>query len=88
MTEAEHNRMRFITQQAKLTVWIRQRHDGQWEAIDWYGTVLCVSKYRANCEHEVKQMSSDASKGIYAIATIVEPRKRQPERKPKGMRRF
>lgn len=73
-------RMRYIYAHAKLTVWIRQSSDGMWEALDWYGTVMCHSKYRADVEREVKDMSHDLSKNIYAIATITEPKRRRPTR--------
>jgi 23S rRNA G2069 N7-methylase RlmK/C1962 C5-methylase RlmI len=70
-------RQRFIYAHAKLTVWVRQTSDGLWEAMDWYGTVLCFGKYRAEVEREVKEMTHDFSKNIYAVATITEPKRRR-----------
>lgn len=79
MTEHERaNRQRFIYAHAKLTVWIRQTSDRTWEAMDWYGTVLATSRYRAEIEAIVQEMSYDLSKNIYAIAVITEPKRRRP----------
>jgi hypothetical protein len=86
MTDKEA-RARWIDSIIKLTVWIRQRHDGQWEAIDWTGNVVAFNKYRASCEHDVRQKAADPSNGIYAYAIVVEPKERQPKRRPKGTRR-
>lgn len=78
MTEHERaNRQRFIYAHAKLTVWIRQTSSGDWEAMDWYGNVMGVAKYRAEIEGKVKELSNDLSKNIYAIATITEPKRRR-----------
>lgn len=81
-------RMRFVTEMAKLTVWIRQATNGQWEAIDWQGHLIAFGKYRSGVEWEVRQMAADAANGIYATAVIIDPRDRQSKRKPKGMRRY
>lgn len=86
MTE-QTARARFVDAYAKLTVWIRQRSDGDWEAIDWYGVVMARGKYRSTVTYEVNQMAADPTKNIYAVAVIVEPKSRQPKRKAKGMRR-
>lgn len=80
-------RMRFVTEMAKLTVWIRQCHDGRWEAIDWYGKLITTGRYRASVEHEVRQVASIEVNCIYATAVIIDPKDRQSKRKPKGMRR-
>jgi hypothetical protein len=72
-------RQRFIYAHAKLTVWIRQTKDG-WEAMDWYGTVMATATHRSAIEAAMKEMSSDFSKNIYAIATITEPKRRRPAR--------
>lgn len=81
-------RAQYVSDMARRTVWIRQKTDGQWEAIDWYGTVITFSKYRASVEYDVKQMASSVVTNIYAIATVTPPENRQPHRKPKGMRRY
>ncbi len=71
------NRQRFIYAHAKLTVWVRQTSLGDWEAMDWYGNIMAVSRYRAEIEAKVKELAYDLSKNIYAIATITEPRRRR-----------
>lgn len=81
MTEHERaNRQRFIYAHAKLTVWIRQRSDGVWEAMDWYGTILYFSKYRADVESTINQMAAQKHNNIYAVSTIIEPGRRRPKR--------
>lgn len=81
-------RMRFVTEMAKLTVWIRQATDGRWEAIDWYGKLITTNRYRSSVEWEVRQMAAQESNCIYATAVIIDPKDRQSKRKPKGMRRY
>lgn len=87
MTDQEA-RARYVRAMAASTVWIRQRIDGQWEAINWEGKVVCFGRFRSTTEYEVKQMAAHAINNIYAVTTIVAPNKRQPKRRPKGMRRF
>ncbi len=70
-------RAQYVSDTARRTVWIRQRTDGMWEAIDWYGTVVFWSKYRSECEKGVKEMATSAVTNIYAIAVITEPSKRR-----------
>lgn len=79
-TDEATARMRFVYAHAKLTVWIRQRSDDQWEAIDWYGRVLYFSKYRADVEGAINQMAAQKHNNIYAVATITEPGRRRPFR--------
>lgn len=81
-------RAQFVSDTARRTVWLRQRTDNQWEAIDWYGTVITFGKFRASVEAEVKRMAASPVTNIYAVAVITPPEKRQPHRKPKGMRRY
>lgn len=73
-------RAQYVSDTARRTVWIRQKTDGQWEAIDWYGTVISFGKYRYSVEADVKQMASSVVSNIYAIATITEPKRRRPHR--------
>lgn len=78
--DAATARMRFIYEHAKLTIWIRQCSDGNWEAMDWYGQIIANGRHRVDVERAVKDMSHDFSKNIYAIATITEPKRRRPYR--------
>jgi hypothetical protein len=68
--EARHLYVHLI---AARTVWIRQRHDGQWEAINWEGNVVAFSKYRASCEHEVVRLAGNSLNNIHATAVVVDP---------------
>ena len=70
-------RAQYVSDTARRTVWIRQRTDGEWEAIDWYGTVITFSKYRTDCEREVQRMARSPVTNIYAIATVTLPENRR-----------
>lgn len=70
-------RAQYVSDTARRTVWIRQRTDKQWEAIDWYGTVISLGKYRASVEADVKEMANSMVSNIYAIATVTDPSKRR-----------
>ena len=87
MTDQEA-RARYVRAMAASTVWIRQRIDGQWEAINWQGSVVVFGKFRATVEYEAKQLAANSLNNIYAVTTIVAPNKRQPKRRAKGMRRY
>ena len=82
MTDQEA-RQRYVRAMPAATVWIRQRIDGQWEAIDWMGKVVAFSKYRSDCEREARAMASVPLNCIYAVTVITEPRDRKV-----GVRRY
>ena len=70
-------RAQYASDTARRTAWIYQRTDGQWEAIDWHGTVLYSSKYRIDVEQGVKQLANDAINNIHAIAVVTPPSRRR-----------
>lgn len=72
MTDAEA-RAKYVQSMAKLTVWIRQTIDGQWEAINWKGEVLATHKFRVDCESAVQSLARDPANNIYAYSVIVAP---------------
>ncbi len=71
-------RMRFVTEMARLTVWIRQRSDGRWEAIDWEGKVLSSNKNHGLLHREIHAMAGVEINRIWAITTVIAPNKRRP----------
>lgn len=71
-------RMKYITEMAKLTVWIYQRSDRFWEAVDWQGNVLATNKSRNDIDATLRGMACDPMKGIWAIAYITPPEDRRP----------
>lgn len=72
--------MRLVYTYARLTVWIWQRADGEWEAVDWYGTVLATGRLRSDVESAANALASQPHKNIYAVATVTEPQRRRPNR--------
>lgn len=83
MTDA---RMKYVTNIAKLTVWVYQRSDGYWEAVDWQGDVLATDKRQGDLDMRLREMACNPMKGIWAIAYVTAPEDRRPY-KSKPVRR-
>jgi hypothetical protein len=81
-------RAQYVSDMARRTVWVRQRTDHKWEAIDWMGRVVGQSRYRVALEHDLTQMASMPISNIHAIAKVVPPSNRQPNRKVKVKGRY
>ena len=73
-----HARMKYITEMAKLTVWIYQNRDRTWEAVDWQGDIVATSSSRNDIDATLRGMACDPRKGIWAIAYITSPEDRRP----------
>lgn len=77
MTEREA-RARYIDSMMKLTVWVRQRPDGSWEAIDYHGGVIAGARLRNEVDIQLRNMACNKANGIHAIAYVTAPEDRRP----------
>lgn len=68
------------------TVWIVRAEDGQFKAVDHMGTVLACDKYQSGLRYQMQQEAQE--RNILAIAVVVQPKNRQPNRKPRRYRRY
>jgi len=70
-------RSNYVESMAKLTVWIRQRSDHQWEAIDYYGACIAVANTRGEIDMTVRAMARDNRNNIWCIAHVTAPSDRK-----------
>ncbi len=77
MTDKEA-REGYVRAIAVRTVWLRQRYDGLWEAIDWFGKVISVNKNHGLLHREIHAMAGVEINNIWAITTVVSPHRRRP----------
>ena len=76
MTDREA-RARYIDCMSRLTIWIRQRSNGRWEAIDWYGNCIAEGRTTGEVDRTVRAMARDNGNNIWCIATVTAPEKRR-----------
>ena len=66
---------------AANTIWIYQKAKHDWRAVFDNGNEFAQGKFGSSLEHTVRKRISDEGLDIYAVATVVDPSKRQPNRR-------
>ena len=66
---------------AHRTIWIYQITKHHWRAVDANGKEFATGKFGSSLEHTVRKRISDEGLDIVAVAMVVNPAKRQPNRR-------
>lgn len=66
---------------ANQTIWIYQQAKHDWRAVDVNGVELDRGKFGATLEHTMRKRISDEGLNYTSVAMVVNPTKRQPNRR-------